>query len=662
MNDMSTNSGESQKPTPPPFASQYQYQQKKSKWWIIPVVLISILLIIGFFGFMIIGAFTSAIDDMFSTPEVVVKNKTVLQLDIEGISEIGRGNFFQTFSGGSVGYFDVINAIERAANDDNIEGIYYQGGYGFEGNAKAEGILNAIEKFKESGKFIYAYMPYMSENQYINALPADSIFMPEEAMLEINGFSASGMFYPGFFEKVGLKYNVVHFEDFKSYGESYDKMAYSDSSRYNLQMLLNAKQDKFLAKLEKYRGIDREQGLKILEEGAYCFEEAMKNGLVDVKATESQVKDFIAKKIGSEDKLRLVSIKKYVRANRSNFPMEANLGEDEIIDENINIAIVNAEGSIMPGKGNPVPFQNNQSTIYSGQLVKTLMKVRDNKDIDGVILRINSPGGSVLASEEIYDAVLSLKKEKPVFASMSDIAASGGYFIAMPCDKIYASAETITGSIGVVSALPNISGTLDKLGVTTDQVKTNDGATFMEDLIQSDDYKKVLERFRAMSEKTYHRFIQRVADNREMTFEQAHKYAKGRVWTGEQALERGLIDGLGDQKEVIALMKEELGVDRNTNVVISIYPSQKDEIEQLLSMFGIEELEDEQMKSALSQINSKDLMTISAAMNMSKSEFLQLYNTMPEQVQLNLEYLLSLMQISKHERMMFAMPNIPYIK
>ena len=245
---------------------------------------------------------------------------------------------------------------------------------------------------------------------------------------------------------------------------------------------------------------------------------------------------------------------------------------------------------------------------------------------------------------------------------MSDVAASGGYFIAMPCDKIYASAETITGSIGVVSALPNISGSLDKLGITTDQVKTNEGATFMEDLIQAKDHEKVLERFRKMSEKTYHRFIQRVADNRGMTFDEAHKYAKGRVWTGEQALERGLVDGLGDQKEVIALMKEKLGVSRDTKVEISMFPSQKDEIEAVLSMFGIEDLEDEQMKVALAHIDAKDLMTLSAAMNMSKSEFLQLYNTMPEQVQLNLEYILSLMQISKHERMMFAMPNIPYIK
>jgi protease-4 len=176
MNDMSTNSGDNQKQTPPPFASQYQYtQQKKSKWWIIPVVLVSIVLVIGFFGFLIVGAFTATFEDIFEAQEVVVKNKTVLQLDIEGLSEIGKGDFFQTFSGGNVGYYDVVNAIEKAAEDDNIEGIYYQGGYGFEGNAKAEGIIKALEKFKESGKFIYAYMPYMSENQYINAMLADSV-------------------------------------------------------------------------------------------------------------------------------------------------------------------------------------------------------------------------------------------------------------------------------------------------------------------------------------------------------------------------------------------------------------------------------------------------------------------------------------------------------
>lgn len=654
MEDMTTNESQEKK-TPPPFYNEYAYRPRKNRWWIIPVVIVGVLLILGFMATMFFVGIGSAFEKMFEPEDLTIKDNTVLLLDIEDLSEVPKSSFKTLFSGGNSGYFRVVNAIENAADDDKIKGIYYKAGYGFEGFAQAEGIQEAIAKFKESGKFFYAYLPYTTETQYFNALQADSIFMPEEVLMEFNGFATTGVFYKGFFDKIGLKFNVIHFEDFKSMGETYNRTSFSDSSRHNISELLAARYDMIVDAVSEYRNIPKDEVIESLTKGIYSFEEAKEAGLVDVCATEQEITDLMKERTGNED-MKPVSIKKYAAFARTE-PIEIDKKDTET-----KIAIVNAEGAIMVGDGNDNPFASGENQIYSGKLSKTLTKVRDDEEIDAVILRINSPGGSVLASEEIYDAVVSLKKVKPVFASMGNVAASGGYFIAMPCDKIFADASTITGSIGVVSAIPNFNGTIDKLGITLDQVKTNEGASFMDDLTMGESPDSVLKRFTALSEKTYFRFLERVAEHRNMTFDQVRTVAKGRVWTGLQAHERGLTDEIGGLDETIDAVKEELGLDRDVKIPVVTYPTVEDEIEAFFSMFGLDQYESGTLSSLSTLISGRDRLISRTVTGMSGAEFIKLYKALPEPIKTNLDYQLQLIEMAEHEKSLYAMPLIPVIR
>lgn len=319
-------------------------------------------------------------------------------------------------------------------------------------------------------------------------------------------------------------------------------------------------------------------------------------------------------------------------------------GKDERAEK--SIAIVYASGAISPGKNaNPL----DASGIYARTLIRDLRAARDNDNVEAIILRIDSPGGSAFASDEIWAEIREVRKTKPVYASMSDVAASGGYYIAMACDTIIAHPSTITGSIGVIMSIPNFTGSVAKVGITIDTVSLGPSASFMNaGLPLTDGDKKTL---RAFGQGIYTRFVQKVAESRKMDTAAARKLARGRVWTGTAAKEAGLVDVLGGLDVAIATAKKRIGVGANDDVNIVLYPKQIDNLSALLKMFGIEkdDEDDAEVRTALrSALLSKITGTVPAAE--------QIYRSLPAGTRSQVKHSLQLTELGLTERALMMLP------
>ena len=377
--------------------------------------------------------------------------------------------------------------------------------------------------------------------------------MPTEGLLEFNGYGISSMFMTGLFKKIGMEYHVVGFEDFKSAVDSYNKYKFSDSSRYQLEVMLNQFQDEFIASVAKHRKIEKSQVLASLNQGLFTVDSLYKYKLIDGMKTKTQVEDFIKSKVYPDlstdslytKELDLVSVVQY---NKSKYKPKGEVDEDK------TIAIINSVGPIYSGSDDNSLFGNSEYEIRSAKFVEQIRDAAEDDDIDAIILRIDSPGGSVIASDEMWEAIMEARKRKKVIASMSDVAASGGYYMAMACDKIIAHPSTITGSIGVILALPNFEGTREMLGITADTISTTTSAQFLNPMFKYTEADKA--KLYTLSKTIYMRFLERVAESRGKTVEQIREVAKGRVWTGRDAKEKGLVDELGGLEFAIDYVKD----------------------------------------------------------------------------------------------------------
>lgn len=645
--------------SPKPEMPQYPPRTRRrgsSNWWI-PIVIIGAIFILFI---IFIGAIIGSFGTLFEEKPVEVKSESVLYLDLaDGLPENPTASPFAMF-GGSVkkpSFFQVLNAIEKAKDDDNIEGIFYNAAPVGIGKAKLDELQKALLSFKESGKFIYSFILAGSEQHYYTALVSDSIFMPKEGMLEMNGFGSTSLFFDKFFEKLGIEYHVEGFKDFKSAGEMFNRTGYSDSSRYQTQVLLNQRHRKFVESVTRLRQYDKTRLEEILAEGVYTAIELKDLGLIDGIATEMQVRKFIKAKVNREDysfeyspeddtleneetKLNLISLASYVAG--------APKSEGEIFDEDSRIALITAQGAIQTGhKGGDNPFAASDG-IYSGDLVKYIKAAREDDNIKAIILRIDSPGGSVIASEEIWDEIMRTKLVKPVYSSMSSVAASGGYYISAPCDTIIASPETITGSIGVILAIPNFAGTLDKLGVFADTVTTSHAANFLNVFYPFDEHS--LTKLHKITEGIYDRFIEKVATGRNMDMDRVYELAKGRVWTGEDAYERGLVDVLGGLDAAIDIAKARMGVPKGKKVYIEVYPKPEDELQALLKAFGLGN-KDEDLQINLAKTLGIDPISLATS-----------FDAIPDLLKDDLRYALQISAMAKKEQALVAMPYNLHIK
>ena len=630
---------------PPGVPPQYYpIYKKKSRWWIPVLIVVGVLAVIIIIISAVFGSFMSS----FEKEPYEVKHNSVLYLDMGMVvSETCQKSPFNFFGKGcKASYFDILHAIKTAKDDKRIKGIYYKPTFTQMGYAKSKEIQDALEDFKSSGKFIYAYMDVCTEPDYYRALPADKIFMPPEGMAELNGFGVSAVFLKGFLEKIGINFYVLGFEDFKSAGESLARKNFSDSARKQIKVILDQRLNMFTDAVVKYRKMDRKTVLDALGRGIFSADSMRALGFIDEFAQESDVKEMLKEKVYGKDKakdkeskLRLVHIADYI----DNEPET----KQKVADKDKQIAIIFAEGTVSDEIGGSSPFDN-EMKITTREMVKYLKKAREDKDVKVIILRINSPGGSVITSDAIREEIIKTKKVKPVYASMGDVAASGGYYIPMACDTIIAHPATITGSIGVILAIPNMNGLMNKLDLTSDTISTGPASQTLNGMlpIQEKDKKMLY----TVGKTIYDRFVQKVAEHRHKTFEEVHALAKGRVWTGEDAFKNGLVDVLGGFNTAISIAKARIGVPDSVKVRIVMYPEPEDEIEALLKMFNLgKHGEPDEQTGWFGNVFSK-------LFGVTQNDIGYFYESLPEGMKHEVNYMFDLLGIARKEKAMIALP------
>lgn len=521
------------------------------------------LAIMSVIGLIIITAMAFSAEETY-----VVKNKTILSLNLEGqIADRGTPeNPFAEILGfgddSTLGLDDILYAIDRAEENEKIEGIYIKAGMFASSSAALKEIRERLIKFKESGKFIVAYGDTYLQGGYYLSTVADKVIANPRGGVMWSGMSSSPMFYKGLLEKLGVEMQIFKVGTFKSAVEPFilDKM--SEPNRQQVQSYINDLWKTVREEVSASRNISAEE-LNQLADSMLMLrkpELLVEKGLVDTLMFETDVNNYLKELVNSEksDKLRLASIK-----NIASLPKADKKGSKDII------AILYTEGEITSGKGD--------NGITDGKTVKELQKLADNDKVKAVVLRINSPGGSAYASEQIWKAVTDLKEKKPIVVSMGGVAASGGYYMACNASKIIAQPNTITGSIGIFGMFPNGEGLAKKVGLTFDNVKTNKFADFGEITRPMREEEKAI--LQAYIEEGYDLFLTRCSEGRGIPKDSLDLIAQGRVWTGNQALEIGLVDALGGMEVAIKEAADLAGLESYST---ADYPRKKDFFQTLM--------------------------------------------------------------------------------
>ena len=633
-------------PIPPP--PLMQSPKKRSRWWI-PVAIIGAVILIPVIMLAVFAAFIGGIVAGLESGDHDVKpiaESTVLVVDLSGgLPEYATDMPF-SLGDGPKGptLYESLDAIERAAADPKIKGIYIRNGGSGMGMAKLTEVRDALLGFKKSKKFVYAFIDNGTKSHYYLATVADSIFMPQEGLLEFNAFGASAPFMKGLFDKVGVSWHVEQFEEYKSAAETMSRENWSAPAKEEVRALIEQRQTMFANAVATSRNISASDVSTLMSKGLYVPDSLLKYRLIDGFARESELKERIQRRLDpatkdEHPKLASVSIERYLEAV-----------EDPTATADKGIAIVYASGAISEGV-NKNAFD--PTGIYSRTLIKDLRSAASNDDVDAIVLRIDSPGGSAYASDEIWAVIREIRLKKPVIASMSDVAASGGYYIAMACDTIVTHPATITGSIGVIMAIPNFSGTASKLGVTVDTVSMGASSNFMNPLMPLTDADKA--QLRSLGAGIYKRFVEKVATSRKKEFEATRLLARGRVWTGEAALSAGLADVSGGIQSAIAIAKKRIGAADGERVEILTYPESEDGLNTLLRMFNIDNNEDETAASAASLIFQRFARMIGTS---SSSVPEQVVNRLPLGLRQQAAYSLQLADVAAKDRVVMALPMI----
>ncbi len=637
---------EMQQPYYPPV------QRQRSRWWI-PFAIIASIIGGMFLMIIIIGVGIASFIGKTSfnmggseSEKVHVEENSILSLSFGdgGVNEYVVAS--SPFSGNreGVALLDVLTAIHAAKDDPKIKGIYYKpsGQVGF---AKQREIMAALEDFKTSKKFIYAFLPGGAEREYYFAAVADSIFMPQEASFEFNGFGGTSIFLKDMFDKMGVEWTVIQREDYKSAAEMFNRTKFSDPARQEVREIIDQRYAIFVQEIARLRHLDENAVRAMLQRGIYDPDSLHALKLIDHFATDMQVKEKLKEKVYGSDtvkkKLHFVDLESYASYARAHSTVP--------VEKDKQIAIVYGSGTIRSGSKS-----GRGNEIASASWVKDLRRAADDKDIDAIILRIDSPGGSVQASDEMYQEIIRAKAKKPIYASMSDVAASGGYYMAMACDSIIAYPETITGSIGVIAAIPNLSKTMGKIGVSVDTVATGSAALFMNPMMPPNaaDHKHLDDLIGSF----YQRFLERVAQGRHSTPEKIREVARGRVWTGEKAKERGLVDVLGGLYASIDIVKKRIGVSSDKRVRIVSYPEKEDGLKVLLRMFKIKTGDDEEDDSEEARSARAVEAAADAYLKTQTPQWQSVTEIVPAAVREQAIFALDLAMISRREQALAVMP------
>jgi protease-4 len=462
----------------------------------------------------------------------------------------------------NIGLIQLKQAIENAKTDSKIKGIYLNAGMLMTGLTTIEEIRQSLLEFRESGKWVIAYADYYTEGAYYLATAADKIYMNPEGQLEFNGLATEVTFFKKLFDKLSIRPEVFRVGEFKSAVEPFLRDNLSDENKLQLNSLLNSIYGTMLDNISSARNISIDK-LKAISDKMLVrnAKQAVEQGLIDSLYYDDEIKNELRKRLGLK-KDAPIPFSKYNEYKKS-FTLSS--------DSKNEIAVIVADGDILPGEGD-------QGVVGAVTIREALRRARTNDRVKAIVLRINSPGGAFQAADEMWREVTLAAKEKPVIASMGNYAASGGYYLAMACDTIVAQPATITGSIGVFSVLFDLSEFLgDKVGITSEEVKTGEIGELVTVSRPLTDIEKSI--WQNQTNEIYETFTRKAAEGRHMSQDALKKIASGRVWTGEQAKNNGLVDVLGGLNDAIRIAASKAGIPADYR--LRYYPKQKTTLERL---------------------------------------------------------------------------------
>jgi protease-4 len=534
---------------------------------------------LGCFGFILLGTVGIVLVAALSGGEgsARVGDTTVLRMKLSGaIPEYVRSTGFDEFFGGTpVTVRNHVFNLEKAAKDKRIKGVLLEidrlDGTGW---AKVEELRDALLEFKKSGKFVVAFSEYLSEKEYGLALAADTIIMPKDSWFEFNGLATDIGHYPGFLEKLGIEVQYFRYGKYKSTsGEQSGAKAFSEPVKEMINDTLNVAFENFLAAVAKHRNLEVPHLKTLIEEGRTKADWAFEQKLIDRLGYQDEVEALLREKMGLKEdgEYRYVSANKY----RNVTPAQAGLAEPKHV-----LALVYSSGLIVSGKGSDDPFggEGNQG---SAPLIAALRRAVDDEKIKAIILRVDSPGGAGLGCDYVRREVARAKEKKPVIVSMSDVAASGGYWISMDATAIAAQPSTATGSIGIYTLIPNLAGLYDKLGINNETFKVG---THADALIAARALTpEEAARWDADLFASYTRFVELAAAGRKMDVAKMEEVAQGRTWLGVQAKANGLVDALGGFPAAIALARQHANIPEGETVGLRLFDKKRTLLEELLS-------------------------------------------------------------------------------
>ena len=529
--------------------------------------------IFGFFGFIsIVGMITSG------SSSVKVSDNSVFVLKLNGVVEERASEDISSSIGllfgkdmGKVGLDDILASIAKARDNKDIKGIYIETGDAtFDSPATIQRIRKALVDFKESGKWIVAYGDNYEQGSYWLASIADEMYMSPTGMINLRGVGVKEEFYAGLYDKLGVKIFAPRVGKYKSYPEPYIRKDMSPENREQRMAYFQGVWNNMQKDISASRKVSVESLNQMVNDSIMAFavqQDYVKAKLIDKLLYEDEIKDVVKKKLalGKDDNISQLTLNDMINLKSS----KKENGE--------KIAVYYAVGGITDTDQSGL---TGEACIVGSTMSADLHKLAEDDDVKAVVIRVNSGGGSSVASEQIWHAVEQLKTKKPVVVSMGGVAASGGYMISAGANSIFAEPTTLTGSIGVLGLVKNYNGLFtDKLGITFDDVSTNTYTNWLENLVYAKDNDNEQKFMQGYVDRDYDRFLAFVADGRKMRKEQVHEVAQGRIWLATDALKIKLIDQIGSLDDAVKKAAQLAKLDEYHTAA---YPAQSSWIEQLM--------------------------------------------------------------------------------
>ena len=523
--------------------------------------------------FLICGVFGWMFGSAFSTPATVLEENTVYRIDMKGelvdcaseenpmdavLAEMTGKNVLT-----KVGLHDLLNNIALAKNNDKVLGIYLRGGSLAASPASAKALRDALLDFKQSGKFIIAYADSYTQTSYYIASVANKMYLNAVGSVAWNGMSAQKTYYTRLMENIGVEMQILKVGTFKSAVEPYFRTSMSPEDRKQTEQYLFGIWDEMKAAVAQSRHLTVEQLDQYANMGMSIqpYHNYVDYGFVDTLVYVQDMDTVLRQYTGTKD------YKTLSHAKMTNVERETVKAKDKV-------AVIYAEGAI---------YDEGSDGITTPDMIKTINKIHKDEDVKAVVLRVNSPGGSANASEQIWHAITTLQANgMPVVVSMGDYAASGGYYISCCADYIYAEPTTLTGSIGIFGTVPNFKKIREKVGVDMDMVTTNTYSGMVTSMVMNGMNKNEHAIMQAMIERGYDLFTKRCAEGRDMTQDAIKAVGEGRVWLGKDAVNIGLVDELGNINSAIEKAAQLAELEAYQ---LSYYPEKKDPLQEMLKMF-----------------------------------------------------------------------------